>query len=341
MVYKELSEKGNVITKKSGVTKKGGKQAKKSASAEEGYFKAGSRQIRKRNAYIILALITIGVASIFIVPQLQAIIQGEGAGTTGWATFEIVDGETGETLSGKIMLIEANDTDKKLDFEDFTETAGLYDNPVKDGEVIYMPESCYAMLYDVDLEEDKSRVWLPKTIGPIGSDDETKPYVNTIFVSFLVDPSDVEVAITEKDGTDGKYDHTDFNTDKDYKIDLEFNVTLRHDYSQYGDSSFVPDYYLNKEDLDLSKDEDINAYGLWMCFNGTELADADVDDYGSDFDDYYYIEDWDTTIVLLTPIWDEDGKIEVEFEMKSTPDEFFIFQGFLEDLEDTKILITK
>jgi len=291
-------------------------------------------------AVFLIAIISI--TSIYLV--FLSILQPSGMGGQGWMKFQFIDGTNGEELQGEVILIQVNHTDKKINFDDFPSTEGLYDNPVKTGDLVYVPERAYAVVWDVDLESGDTRKWQPLSISPIGSEIKEEYETNTFIIWFESDPLGIEANITHIDDVKINATLSDFPIDT--KFDMVINITNfnfpapEDEYDTYGASSWIPEYWLEKKGYDLSLEEEVFGLGLWLAFNGSEIAYADVEDNGEEYTDVYYIESWNTGIVLLDIVmW--QTQMEMTLELKSSPIEVFLFEGFLEDKEDTKILMIK
>jgi len=316
---------------------------KKSKSQTKGNSRFSKLVPKSRSSKIALGVILIVVAVLIGGFALFSVLTPPSAGGSGYMEITLIDSWTGDEIDGEVVLTQYNKSDKKYDFP---EDSG-YDNPIETGEVFYIDSPVFITVWDIDSDDLDGRTFLPKTISPLGSEDINDPYENTIVVHFLRNPNYVECNITELDGVEGIYNESDISGDIEYDIELWINITTieGEDASLYGSSSYVPEYYLEKNDLDDTLEYEIGGFGLWLVFNGTEVIHADVENIEPS---YTYIEDLNISMILLEPVFlnpDKDSyiseaKIDVEFECKTDPIEIFIFEGFLEDLEDNKILIT-
>lgn len=286
---------------------------------------------------IIIAVILIGLGVLFGGTLIFNVVIAPPTATEesqGYMVFYIQDQQTGELLDGEIMLFAVNEYDDPL-------IISGYDNPIATGDIIFVDEPVIATVYNVSLKTDISRSWLPKTIAPIGSSNANAPQNNTIRINFLSDPDNVTVEIISKNGVSGTYDHADFLGDIEYELEIQFNITSSYEASVYGSYGYVPQYILN-ESYDLNAEYNVSGFGLWLCFNSSEVAMASVN--GDEASIFYIESHYDFGMILLNPIMvigGSEGDIQtVDFELKQNPTGMFIFEGFLEDLGITKIVIS-
>lgn len=295
---------------------------------------------------IAILILLIVPFSFFIV--FGAVIQLQGTGTSGYMTFELIDGETGEILDGELYLVDINDTTKPTD-ADMLEDGIAFDSDVAkaDGETVYyFSEPIVVSVKSVVLADTDPRVvggysLLPKSISPFGSEDSENPRKNSIVVFWMNDKSDFEFNITKINDVTGNYDHDNFTADTLYTIELRFEVLdIRNSFGTYGDFSFVPEYTLEKLGKTKTLDYEIGGYGLWFCINGTDVIDVE-----SELGEYYtYIDDVGAnnfSMIGVAPMFFfQDVKVryqELTFEMKKAPTNIFIFEGFIDELEDNRI----
>lgn len=271
---------------------------------------------------ILLLVIIVPIASFFGLLSIRP----PTAGNTGYCVFQLVDVETREDVDGRIMMTYYNDSNKKYS----TDKQEGFKNPISTSETVFVETPVFAYIYAVELKSGSTRRFLPVTISPMCSSDPKNPRLNTIYVHFIVNPSRVSAEITKLNGEAGKFDEDNFKLFDTYTITLDIKVNKWAEYSVYGHSSYVPDYRLPS----VSEKLGITGYGAWLVLEGSQVKNAMINNEKVDF---FYITDDDLSIILLNQVTGEGGKQEIIFEIEGNPTDMYIFQGFYEDISNTKV----
>jgi len=296
--------------------------------------KAG-KWARKNRLPLGIGLIVI--ALFFVVPIFFSIFAPPTGGSTGYMVFRIVDSETGTELTGTFWVTTPNVTD-----ELYTDEVNGINGTIDTGTTYLFTEAVYCTIASVTLEGGDTRVVFPKTIAPIGNPDPNNPYENVIVVSFQYDRDDVQANITKRDGITGNYNETDFLEEVEYEIELTINITtIRNDFGIYGSSGFVTDYALTQLGKTDTLGYDINGYGLWFCLNGTDLVSSESEYRG--LNAWVYNEAFNFSMILVSPVYFSDEFTQqtetISFKSLDEITGTFIFEGFLEDVEDNFITL--
>lgn len=295
-------------------------------------------KLTKRNTYILIAVIIVIAIAIGGLSFTFSTLQPSPAGTSGWVTFSIKDQETGDNLEGTILLIPYDEQDSLLSTGD--DYSG--ENPIATGEVTYLPEPVIAIVKNVTLKNQTSRTWLPASISPLGSENQNEPRQNTIWLKFLHNKDNVSTKITKLNGEEGTFDHSDIAGDTEHNLTIQFNITSNFETMFYGSHGYVPPYLL--EDYPISHEYNVTGFGLWLCFNGTDIRETSV--YVNDIvsSSYYVNATNDFSMILLDPILcvgqNTTESQEVVFELTDNPTGMFVFEGFLENMDETKLIIS-
>lgn len=326
-----------------GFTKKKKESEKKSKKGKPSYVKIGDRKIEKNQLILVLSIVSIVALGLILAPVFLSVIQPPETteDSIGWVEFRLYDHETKNELDGEITLIKGNDSSALVDYDDYEEYD--YENPIETGESVYIPEECFAVVTDVDLDTSDDREFLPTVFIPYASDNESAPQINSVYVDFLLDDIDrANATIDELNGDSGLYNETDIESDEVNTINVNFSLNPRYNASIYGRYNWVPDYILENNYPDTYA-EDVSAYGLWLCFNGTDRVQDSV--FVNDYEaTNHYIESLNITMILLDTVYydteenqvKKNGNQKVEFELKKEPEGIFFFDGFLDNIEDTK-----
>lgn len=289
---------------------------KKSPSKGKGDRRTIHYSILVAVGLIVAVPLIISVGTLFGIAPYQT-----GSTGTGYCKFLLIDTQNSELVNGQVALTRF----------DTGELVGIYDTD----SMIHVEDSVLATIYSVDLKSGDSRTFLPFTIVPDVSGEMNDPKINTIAVYFLYPPENISVEIAKLDGIEGRFNESHVSADVEHEIELSISVeTPFESTSLYGASSFVPDLFLPEK----SASEGISGFGLWLWFNNTEIITDSVlvENYPSNA---YYIESGSYSIILLHPVFFDGQDQTVSFELKQQPTEIGIFQGFIDDFQETFLQI--
>ncbi len=286
---------------------------------------------RIKGKYRILSVIVLAT----FVTTIALAVYGFQAGTTipasdieeetvGYAVFNFIDGETGQSLSGDVILTKLSDQSKP---------AG---SPVSTGisVPIVKDDPCIATIYDINLPNGDDRVFLPASYYVVAAGDEDEPTINSYAIYYYANRSSISINITKVDGMTGHFNETSFEPGEEYTIELNITVDMRSEYSIYGYNSFVPLHIVPEINLDNG----IYGFGLWLLFNSTDIYTAEVKNKGI-YTVFTYVDEWDSSIIMPDPIYGEVSNQEITFELKGNPSAIHVFEGYLTDFSTTNIQI--